>query len=1061
MVQRLDSNLSRVLLDEGFATGEVLEEAAQQQLIHGGALDTLLLELGRVDEAVLARALATAWETPLVDPKSLRIAPEECAARIPERVAVSLGICPIGEDRGAIHVVVAAPPDRLLLDEVSALVGRPLIPHVVLEVRLFELLHRAYDALLEERFVALLRHLDNAPNIDVEKRKSARVVARPPDLDETRWDVVEALAHLAAQDSRAGIADVAVRYARQFLPFAAIFGVRHGVAVGWRRSGPAEGPQFESVELPVPDHSVLAQVLESPSPLLGKPPITDGNAAFFGWLGRRRPRTALLIPIIVARRTVAVLAADGGVRAQTFDALSDLVAFGARLGAAFEALLRARHRAHADLFIDAPKSSEPTEEVVATPPPSPSTATPEAPPPTSRDGTSPFARGYVPPKPRGPTESTPPVLTMASDGSWSLVVDKRPVTTRPVVEESSDPGRARPPVDVAGRSPPDAGRDEDALGFEDVPSSSEIASFEKGPTSTEIASFEGTSTPHPEGGTPLGAGGARAATRATGDDDDFAGVSGMYRLLPRDSGDVDAAAFSAAIAMQQTRSTSIDDVERVERGLDMLETGGFENLLEPRVVVPSAPRVQTALPDASSPWVDALAETVAKGLQGGTSSSSIDAPVLAEDEGWEDVVLDRAYHAALHASPERASGLPRAAESSPPRPAAPSTTDDEDDEESIDGAVLEAIIGASTDEARQAPIGDVDDDAILPALSGTLVETDDDDDVPTGPPAAAASPTPIASPVVEITAPTDAVPRAAPTVNTTAATTPPTTARAPTAKELVGMLDALAADRVAEAKRQILERGAAMVPALIEAFPGRLLVDPFADDARVERSADLGPLIEVCEALGPRGLDVALAHLDSRFPAHRFAATFLFVVVPDERAIDHVRPRLHDFEARVGLLATAALSHFMAHPRFIHVLSHLRQRLAVPSHEARARAATLLGNFRDVGAIPVLIRLLDEKEPVLSAAHGALVRIALVDLGTKSKAWDKWWERARQKTRIDWLIDALRHKERDMRFVAATELVEIAGQDFGYDCDRAKRDREDAVRRVEAWWSSERAAIGM
>ena len=107
------------------------------------------------------------------------------------------------------------------------------------------------------------------------------------------------------------------------------------------------------------------------------------------------------------------------------------------------------------------------------------------------------------------------------------------------------------------------------------------------------------------------------------------------------------------------------------------------------------------------------------------------------------------------------------------------------------------------------------------------------------------------------------------------------------------------------------------------------------------------------------------------------------------------------------------------------------------------------------------MRLLEEKGPVAEAAHGALTRITLVDLGPKLKGWEKWWERARTKTRIDWLIDALRHKERDVRFVAATELQEITGQDFGYDCDRQKRDREDAVRRVEAWWESERAAIGM
>jgi hypothetical protein len=1109
MAPRLDSHLSRVLLDEGLATVEALEEAAQQQLIHGGALDTLLLELDNIDEATLTDALARAWGTPRIDARRLDVSPTDAARWLPERIAVSLAICPFAEDGEALHVVVGAPPDRGLLDEVGTLVKRPLIAHVIPEVRVWDLLHRAYDAVIDERLVSLLRHLDNTTGQTTPKKREPRLVTRPPDLEETHWDVVEALAHLAAQENRAGIADVALRYARQFLPFAAIFGVRHNTAVGWRRSGPADGPQFESVELPVPLGSVLAQVLESPSPLLGKPPITDGNAAFFGWLGRRRPRTALLIPIIVARRPVAVLTADGGVRAQTFDALSDLVAFGARLGVSFEALLRARHRAHPEIFAEKDgahaetKSPSPAKASVVVDLQSPSTNTPGRAglatdvAPTSpaqqkdgagtvRDGTSPFARGYVAPKPKGPSEPHTHSLTMSGDGSWNLVQERKVVGTPPHVDDQHARAPSTPAERVANRVdaqhtagavvdesnvPP---AEDEMKAFEDVPSSSEIASFEKGPTSTEIASFEGGDTPHPETGADSAAtdrdvarvvigalvnaatssspepesGGPTPAANPPGPtdskeaDDDTVGVTGMYRILPRNSGDVDAAAFSAAMALQQTRAEAVDDVDRVSMGLDALETGGFQNLLEPR---------QTkTVEETATPWARALKDTIAHGRQGGTATST-DSPVLADDDGWEDVVIDRAYAAALQAIPTtvemRSRGNERIDEND--------DDDDDIDADDLDALVLEATGPSSqVTEAESAPIPDVDDDAILPAYPGTLVA------VETGGSSTSEKARPDLPPhddrmSSESTAASTS-PREGSVDPAPVAIEPPSSP-----KELVGMLDSLYADRIQEAKRKIVALGKDAVPALIEAFPGRLLIDPFADDARVERSADLGPLIEVCESLGALGLDVAIPHLDSRFPAHRFAATFLFVVVPDDRAIDVLRPRLHDFEGKVRTLATAGLSHFVAHPKFIQVLTHLRQRLAAPSHEARERAAMLLGNFRDVGAIPTLMRLLEEKGSVSEAAHGALTRITLVDLGPKLKSWEKWWERARTKTRIDWLIDALRHKERDVRFVAATELQEITGQDFGYDCDKQKRDREDAVRRVEAWWESERAAIGM
>ena len=42
--QRLDTRLSRLLLDERALTVDALEEAVQHQVVHGGALDTILLD---------------------------------------------------------------------------------------------------------------------------------------------------------------------------------------------------------------------------------------------------------------------------------------------------------------------------------------------------------------------------------------------------------------------------------------------------------------------------------------------------------------------------------------------------------------------------------------------------------------------------------------------------------------------------------------------------------------------------------------------------------------------------------------------------------------------------------------------------------------------------------------------------------------------------------------------------------------------------------------------------------------------------------------------------------
>ena len=277
-------------------------------------------------------------------------------------------------------------------------------------------------------------------------------------------------------------------------------------------------------------------------------------------------------------------------------------------------------------------------------------------------------------------------------------------------------------------------------------------------------------------------------------------------------------------------------------------------------------------------------------------------------------------------------------------------------------------------------------------------------------------------------------------------------------RELVELLFAGDDDLVARASRELVSRGLAAVPALGERFPGRLRVDPFDPGENVRTTAALGPLVDVLGRLGNDGLDAAVTHVDSRYPAHRFAAVLLFALTPDSRAMDLLRSRLHDAEPRVQRLAAEALMPFLAHPRFETLLVHLRERAAATTKpypvEARRRATELLGEFRDVGAIPLLMTLLGFNEMQEPARH-ALRAITLQDFGARPKAWEKWWARAKKRSRLDWLLEALSSEELSLRSAAHRELADLAGDDFGYRADADKRARQRAVDVWVQWWAEE------
>lgn len=273
----------------------------------------------------------------------------------------------------------------------------------------------------------------------------------------------------------------------------------------------------------------------------------------------------------------------------------------------------------------------------------------------------------------------------------------------------------------------------------------------------------------------------------------------------------------------------------------------------------------------------------------------------------------------------------------------------------------------------------------------------------------------------------------------------------------------LASDSLADvedAATALIALGATALPALKAAFPGRLLVDPFAARQIPRTAAHLGPLVEVMAALGHEGVSACLPFLDARDRQQRFAATYLFRVCPDIRAIEFLRHRLNDPEPLLSELAASALAPFVDHAEFREVLEHYRGRLAGANVEVRARAAWLLGEFRDVASVPQLMMGLRDRAEVANASHIALTKITLHDLGYEAAAWRTWWKSAKQSCRVEWLLEGLASTEYDLRELSGRELSLLAGTDFGYHGDDPQPRREAATKQFSEWWERTREILG-
>jgi hypothetical protein len=133
-------------------------------------------------------------------------------------------------------------------------------------------------------------------------------------------------------------------------------------------------------------------------------------------------------------------------------------------------------------------------------------------------------------------------------------------------------------------------------------------------------------------------------------------------------------------------------------------------------------------------------------------------------------------------------------------------------------------------------------------------------------------------------------------------------------------------------------------------------------------------------------------------------------------------------------------------------LVRVRRAIHSTDPEIVGAAASAIVELGDVEAIPELIGVLELGGRIAEHARRGIVALTAQDFGTSERKWRKWWDGARGRHRIEWLIDGLSHKEESLREAAIRDLRRLTGEYFGYHHDLPRREREAAAERWAAWW---------
>ncbi len=282
-------------------------------------------------------------------------------------------------------------------------------------------------------------------------------------------------------------------------------------------------------------------------------------------------------------------------------------------------------------------------------------------------------------------------------------------------------------------------------------------------------------------------------------------------------------------------------------------------------------------------------------------------------------------------------------------------------------------------------------------------------------------------------------------------------------REIDDLLDRLEAKGTTEEeaegiRAELRSFGQGWMDPVLGRFPGRTTEDPDLTKGELPAVSRHGALLRFVVEQGTvvaRSLLERMSHPD---PEVRVWVVLTLAEIGGKEAREAVSLALFDFDGRVRSAARLVLRAVVGLRAWANGVRSLIRRAAAEEDqpERRVLAVQALGEIREVSSVPILMEALEANDPdIKQAAEEGLRSVTRHSLGDSAEAWQTWWEKNSRRARYDWLVDALAREDEAQREAAHRELVEIVGEDLGYDANASEEKRNEALKAYRKWWDDE------
>lgn len=330
------SRLGEILLAHGAVSADALRGAIEATRRNGGRVGTWLVRLGAVSEGSLLAALSEQTGCPPVSAMDLATAPQDVRSLIPPAFAKRHLVVAFARQGRTVHVAMVNPNDLVLIDEIASLTRFAIRPFVATEAALAAALaipvadhdtspHSGPSQSAPREWRQFWRLESSGPDLfrALDLREPAAVAAAaasfpslaPLDasIGPERLEIVTLTEGLASATHRDQIASLVLDSLESFALRVALFSIHRGKVMGWAACGPEIlDEDFHTLILPLDRPSIFLNLAKGVDLHAGPVAGGEGNDLLLDALGDPTPKEAVIMPIRVRNRVVALLWLDQG-----------------------------------------------------------------------------------------------------------------------------------------------------------------------------------------------------------------------------------------------------------------------------------------------------------------------------------------------------------------------------------------------------------------------------------------------------------------------------------------------------------------------------------------------------------------------------------------------------------------------------------------------------------------------------------------------------------------------------------------------------------------------------